>query len=322
MAGLTRRTGGALLVAFLLAGGGAMAEPLMHEQRIDLWPDRPTGTPSDLQQTITERSESLFRADRALSGIVDPSLTVFLPEVPNGTSVIIAPGGSYRRVVLDKEGSEIAATLARTGVTAFVLAYRLPGEGHAEGADAPLADGQRAMRIVRQRAGEWGLDPARVGFLGFSAAGHLGATLVAQHDYPFYDRLDAADDLPARPDFAALLYPVITMQDKGVHEGSRTALLGEGPTAEAKEAYSPELHVTDTSPETFLLLADDDPSVPPANAIRFYSALHDAGVKAELHVFRDGGHGFGIRGADDLPVARWPALLTDWMVRIGMMPNT
>lgn len=298
-----------------------MADPLIHEQRIPLWPERPAGTPPDLGPQIAERSESLYRADRALTGIVDPSLTVFLPEAPNGTSVIIAPGGSYRRVVLDKEGSEIAAALAEKGVTAFVLAYRLPGEGHAAGADAPLADGQRAIRLVRQGAKEWGLDPDRIGFLGFSAAGHLGASLIAQHDRAFYAPADATDEVSARPDFGALIYPVVTMQDGAVHEGSRSALLGEAPTDAMKDSYSPERHVTADAPETFIVLSDDDPSVPPANAVRFYSALHEAGVKAELHIFRDGGHGFGIRGAGDLPVARWPLLLEDWLTRIGMMPD-
>ncbi len=297
-----------------------MADTLEHEQRINLWPTQRAGTLPNAEPTIVERSESLFRADRALTDIANPSLTVFLPDKPNGTSIIVAPGGSYRRVVLDKEGIEIAQALAEKGYTSFLLAYRLPAEGHEDGADAPLADGQRAVRLVRQGAKDWGLDPARVGFLGFSAAGHLGATLIAQHDRVLYDPVDGADDLPARPDFGALIYPVVTMLDGPVHEGSRTALLGEAPTEADKKAYSPELHVTGSAPETFIAFADDDPSVSPQNAIRFYSALHDAGVKAELHIFRDGGHGFGIRQAGELPVARWPDLLEDWLVRIGMGP--
>ncbi|MTH76904.1 alpha/beta hydrolase fold domain-containing protein [Paracoccus aestuariivivens] len=297
-----------------------MAEPLAHEQRLNLWPERPAGTPPDLQEQIVDRSKSLFRADRALMGIAEPSLTAFLPEKPNGTSLIIAPGGSYQRVVLDKEGIEIAQALAAQGVTAFLLAYRLPGEGHDNAADAPLADGQRAVRLVRQHPQEWGLDPARVGFLGFSAAGHLGASLSVGFDRKVYAPIDAVDQVSARPDFSALIYPVVTMQDDKVHEGSRKALLGDAPTREQKDAYSPELHVTSEVPETFIVFADDDPAVPTENAIRYYSALRNAGVKAEMHIYRDGGHGFGIKGAQDLPVAGWPRLFSDWLERTGMVP--
>ncbi|WP_410218264.1 alpha/beta hydrolase [Paracoccus sp. (in: a-proteobacteria)] len=305
-------------LAMMLTPATSSAQALVHEQTLPLWPARPASSPVDLEPRIVERSESLFRADRALMGIAESSLTVFLPDRPNGTSMIVAPGGSYRRVVLDKEGVEIAAALAEQGITSFLLAYRLPGEGHEGASDVPLADGQRAVRIVREHAGEWGLDPHRIGFLGFSAAGHLGASLVARHDRQVYDPVDAADEASARPDFAALVYPVVTMMDGPVHEGSREALLGETPSEEAKAAYSPERHVTANAPETFIVLADDDDAVPSENAIRMYQSLHEAGVKAELHIFRDGGHGFGIRGAKGLPVQEWPVLLTNWMDRIGM----
>ncbi len=295
-----------------------MAQQLEHELSIPLWPERPASAPADLEPQIVERSKSLFRPDRALMGIAEPSLTVFLPAEPNGTSMIIAPGGSYRRVVLDKEGVEIAHALADQGITSFLLAYRLPGEGHEGAADVPLADGQRAVRIVRAHAAEWGLDPDRIGFLGFSAAGHLGASLLVGHDRAIYDAVDAADDISARPDFAALIYPVVTMMDGSVHAGSREALLGTDPSEDAKIAYSPQMHVTSDAPETFFVLADDDTSVVPENSILLYQALREAGVKSELHIFRDGGHGFGIRGAEGLPVQKWPTLLSDWMDRIGM----
>lgn len=309
----------------LLAGALALtmaplaANALEDEQAIALWPERPASSPADLEPVIVERSESPFRADRALMGIAEPSLTAYLPAEPNGTSLIVAPGGSYRRVVLDKEGIEIARALASEGVTVFLLAYRLPGEGHEGASDVPLADGQRAVRLVRSHAAEWGLDADRVGFLGFSAAGHLGASLATGFARTAYQPVDAADEISARPDFMALVYPVVTMLDGHVHEGSREALLGEAPDEEAKRAYSPELHVSADTPETFMVLADDDSSVVPENAVGFYTALRKAGVKAELHIFREGGHGFGIRGAGDLPVAGWPGLLTRWLDRIGMM---
>ncbi len=308
-----------LVLGMSLVPVPALAAPLEQEQALPLWPGRPVSSPADLEPTIVERSKSLFRADRALTGIAEPSLTVILPAHPNGTSLIVAPGGSYRRVVLDKEGIEIARVLAERGVTSFLLAYRLPGEGHEGAADVPLADGQRAIRLVRAHAAEWGLDPDRIGFLGFSAAGHIGASLLAHAARETYRAVDEADALSARPDFVALVYPVVTMMDGPVHEGSREALLGAAPTEEAKTAYSPELHVGKDAPETFFVLADDDSSVPPENSIRLYQALHAAGVGAELHIFREGGHGFGIRGAAGLPVEMWPGLLTDWMERIGAM---
>ncbi|MBE3639367.1 alpha/beta hydrolase [Mangrovicoccus sp. HB182678] len=295
-----------------------MAEPLTDEATLSLWGGTAPGAPDGLEQVVVERSKSLYRADRALMGITDPSLTVFRPEHPNGTSMIVAPGGSYRRVVLDKEGIEIARAMAERGITSFLLSYRLPGEGHENATEAPLADAQRAVRMVRGHAQDWGLDPAKVGFLGFSAAGHLGGSIATMYDRETYDRDDADAGVSARPDFVALIYPVMTMEDGPVHAGSREALLGAAPTAEQIAAWSPEQHVTAETPQTFLLHADDDPSVDSENAIRFYMALHEAGVPAELHVFRDGGHGFGIRGAGDRPVAGWPDLLAGWLDATGM----
>lgn len=297
-----------------------MADKLGHESVLPLWNGRPAGTPEALEPSIEERSPSLFRANRALVGIVEPSITAWLPERPNGTSIIIAPGGAYRRIVLDKEGIEIAQALAPLGITSFLLTYRLPGEGHVQHADAPLADAQRAVRMVRRHAQAWGLAPDRIGFLGFSAAGHLGASLATGFDHTTYPLNETEHAVSARPDFVALIYPVVTMQDEYAHAGSRDALLGEAPTPDLKDERSPEGHVNANTPETFLLHADDDPSVSALNAIAFYSALHRAGVKAELHVFRDGGHGFGIRRAQGLPIATWPEYLANWLIQIGVMP--
>ena len=296
-----------------------MTDRLRHEQALSLWSGLPPGTPADLVPEIIERSAVPFRPDRAIHGITDPSLTVMLPDRPNGTSVIVAPGGSYLRIVLDKEARELAEVLLPRGVTVFLMTYRLPGEGHANAADAPLADAQRAVRLVRQHAAGWGLDPDRIGFIGFSAAGHMGASLATGFGRPVYTPVDAADTLSARPDFTALVYPVVSMEDGIAHEGSRTALLGAGPSEAVKRAYSPDLHVGADTPQTFLLFADDDPSVDAENAVRFYSALHRARVPAELHVFRDGGHGFGIREVQELPARVWPDLLAGWLERIGMI---
>ena len=310
-------------LAFALALGiaplAAGAERLANEQAIALWPDPPASAPAGLVPKIVDRSPTPFRAERELTGITEPSLTVYLPQRPTGTAMIVAPGGSYRWLTLDRGGAEIAPLLTADGITVFLLAYRLPGEGHEGAPDVPLADGQRAVRLVRAHAAEWRLDPHRIGFLGFSAGGHLGASLATGFGRAVYAPLDAADRLPARPDFVALVYPVITMLDGAAHEGSREALLGESPSETDKRTYSPQLHVTPRTPATFMVLADDDTTVDAENAVGFYGALHDAGVTAELHIFRDGGHSFGIRGAAGLPVEIWPALMTAWMERIGML---
>ena len=310
------------LLALAMIGAPALAQDLTHEQTISLWNGRAPGAPADLAPVVVERSQSLLRADRALMGIVDPSLTVYLPPHPNGAAMIVAPGGGYRRVVLDKEGIEIARALAPEGITTFLLSYRLPGEGHDNAADAPLADAQRAIRLVRRNAADWGLDPARIGFLGFSAAGHLGGSIATGYDREVYDLDDAEAGVSARPDFVALVYPVMTMQDGPVHQGSREALLGTQPTDDQKAAYSPDEHVTPETPQTFLVHADDDPSVDPENAVRFYMALHRAGVQAELHIFRKGGHGFGIERAAGLPVMGWPGLLAAWLDNSGLTGDT
>ncbi len=292
---------------------------LTDGQSIPLWPERPASAPADLAPVIVDRSSNPFRPDRALTGIAEPSLTAYLPERQNGTSVIVAPGGSYRWVTLDTGGAEIAPVLTARGVTVFLLAYRLPGEGHAEAPDVPLADGQRAVRLLRAHAAEWGLDPGRIGFIGFSAGGHLAASLATGFESRAYAPLDDADTLSARPDFVALLYPVITMLDGTAHQGSREALLGKSPDEEAKRTHSPQLHVGAGTPEIFMALADDDTTVDPENAVGLYTALRQAGVRAEMHIFRDGGHGFGIRGAASLPVQMWPELMCAWMERIGML---
>jgi acetyl esterase/lipase len=290
-------------------------------QVIDLWPGTPPGSEtSRATPTVIERSPILFKPDRALTGIVKPSLTVVVPDNPNGMAMIVAPGGAYSRIVLDKEGFEIAKWLCPLGVTVFLMTYRLPAEGHRNGRDVPLQDGQRAVRMVRRHAAAWGLDPARIGFMGFSAAGHLGASLVAKFDQKLLAPCDDVDRHSARPDFAVLAYPVVSMETGVAHPETRTRLLGEDPSPEFIDAYSPDRQVTSVAPQVFIVTADDDASVPAENSVRFYMALKRAGIPAELHVFRDGGHGFSLEHAPGLPVSRWPVLCEDWMRRIGVLP--
>lgn len=308
-----------LAMAGMLAAGVACAAPLKTRDVIDLWPNAigPGSENSPAQLTVTERSKVAYWPDRIITGITKPNLTAFVPDYPNGTVVIAAPGGAYSRIVLDKEAAEMARWLNPYGVTVLLMQYRLPAEGHVNGKDVPLQDAQRAIRLVRKNAKEWGLDPNRIGFLGASAAGHMGAMLGAKFDKKVYVPVDEADQLSARPDFLMLLYPVVSMTDKLTHLESRTNLLGKTPSPELIQEYSADQQVTKASPPAFITLAEDDPAVPAANGIAYFNALKQAGVSAELHAFKEGGHGFGIRDARQLPVSNWPNLAADWLKAQG-----
>jgi acetyl esterase/lipase len=273
-----------------------------------------------LHETITERSADRSNPDRFVTGVSRPTLTPFFPEHPNGASLIVAAGGGYVREVMDHEGFETARWFAEHGVTAFYLKYRLPSDPHTHAADVPLQDAQRAVRLVRSRAAEWRLDPVRVGIIGFSAGGHLAASLADHFGDVTRAPLDRVDSLSARPDYVLLLYPVISMHDGMAHAGSKRALLGEKPTPEAVAAYSTEDHVTATTPPTFVALAADDKSVSPDNAIAYHRALRSAGVRSELHVYTAGGHGFGIGRAVGHPCAGWTGLAYDWLAALGVVP--
>jgi acetyl esterase/lipase len=297
----------------------APIEPGVTE--IALWPGIAPGSQGlALRESITERSTDPQLHDRFVHGVTQPRLLVFRAAKPNGVGVIITPGGGYVREVLDKEGFETARWLAARGVSAFVLMYRLPGEGHAERADVPLQDAQRAVRMVRGRAGDFGLDAHRIGFLGFSAGGHVAASVATRFDAKVYPAVDALDASSARPDFSILIYPVISLDLSIAHGGSRTALLGEAPSAAAIASYSLENAVTAATPPTLLILTDDDPTVASDNSVRYYSALHRNHVPAEMHIFRNGKHGFGIRQAEGLPVGNWPEVAWTWLRASGFVP--
>jgi acetyl esterase/lipase len=310
----------AALVAQATARRAVAAPPsgdqarLRDRQQIPLWPGTAPGSAKvALEEKLTERGTDPARPDRALTGVTKPSLTVHLPRRPNGAALIVASGGGYEREVVDQEGIEVAAAFVPKGITVFLLKYRLPSEGHEQARDVPLQDAQRAVRVVRGNAARWGLDPARIGVLGFSAGGHLAANLGARFMFKVYDPVDPLENVSPRPDFVVLLYPVISMEDDVGHAGARKALLGPTPDKAAIAAYSPDLQVGRQTPRTLLILADDDTAVVPENSIRYYQALKRAGIPAELHIFARGGHGFGIRKAAGLPVATWPKLTWDWL---------
>lgn len=283
--------------------------------RIWLWPGEtaPGSERASVEQAIVERSSNPALPDRIVTGITRPYLTVHRPAHPNGAALLVTPGGGYRRVVLDKEGTALAPVFAhRLGYTLFVLRYRLPGDGHENERDASLADAQRALRMIRARAGEWGVDPQRIGVMGFSAGGHVAASLGTRFGESTYAPVDALDDTSARPDFMLLLYPVVDMGEHA-HPGSRERLLGPKPNATDVAAYSLQNRVTAETPPTFLLHAADDASVSVENSLQLYAALRRAGVPTELHVYPHGGHGFGVRDIAGTPLTLWPQMADAWM---------
>jgi acetyl esterase/lipase len=299
--------------------GRQVPGPADPRETIELWPEGAPGMPAvPPREIVDERSKDPRLADRAVHGITRPRLVVFRPERPNGTAVLLFPGGGYRWVVVDKEGYEMGRWLAARGYTAFVLFYRLPGEGWAAGPDVALSDAQRAMRILRSRAVHYGIRPDRVVAMGFSAGGHLCGDLATRFDAPTYAAVDAADRLSAHPDGAALLYAVQSMTLPTAHPGSRTQLLGAQASPALEHAHTPARNVTVRTPPCFLLHAEDDASVPVENTLEMRAALRAAGVLAETHLFPEGGHGFGLRLAAGKPVAAWPELFRHWAEARGL----
>jgi len=214
---------------------------------------------------------------------------------------------------MDHEGYDMADWLAKQGVAGIVLKYRLP-YGHDQ---IPLEDAQRAIRIVRQKAAEWGINLSKIGIAGSSAGGHLASTAGTKFDLGKPDSADPLEKYSCRPDFMLLLYPVITFNEQYGHMGSRTNLIGPGNKWDLVEKYSNELHVTAQTPPTFLVLADDDNAVPTQNSIEFYLALKKFDIPAEMHIFRDGGHGFGMNKTNK-PVDQWPNLFISWLKAQGI----
>lgn len=293
-------------------GSGHLSWPDPVET-IDLWPSRPPGAGDRLPvEIVRERSRDSSYNDRYVLGISRPRMAVFRPQKPNGSAALIMPGGSYKWVVIDKEGYEMARWLSERGVTVFVLFYRLPQEGWASGPDTPLADAQRAMRIIRNRALSYGVDPRRICALGFSAGGHLCASLATRFGARVYAAIDDVDSLSARPTIAAPVYPVISMSAPIAHQESRSHLIGPLAGPEVERAYNPALSVPPNAPAAFLCHAEDDPSVPVANTLMLREALRASRVPVETHLYADGGHGFGLRLAKGRSVEGWQEVFFSW----------
>lgn len=315
--GLDRRSLIAVMLALPSVAQAQTVAPSDPTEIIHLWPNgAPGGEGVTVTPVVVERSTDPSFHDRYAQFTTDPILTVVRPERPNGASLLLIPGGGYRWAVIDKEGLDVARVFAAAGVTCYVLRYRLPADGWAAGPDAPLQDAQRALRLVRAAAVAEGRDPAKVAVLGASAGGHLAGLLTARRDTT-YAPVDAADALSHRPDLSILMYPVATMADPFVHAGSRTHLLGAAPSADRIARYSLERMDWTGAPPIFLLHAIDDTAVPVENSLQLLSALRDANIPAEAHLFQEGGHGFGVRLIVGKPAEVWPSLALAWTARHG-----
>jgi len=297
-----------------LAPAAAPAAPAVADGlTLELWPG---GTPGadkvTVREEVIERLPAGPMRDRFVQHVTRPLLTLYPPKAAyNGITLLIVPGGGYVRVVIDKEGVEAAEWFTARGFAAAVLRYRLPADGWTAGADAPVHDAMRAVRLLRNQPIVSGSAPGRVGVMGFSAGGHLCARLITEPNLA-YARRDAADDQSARPDFAVLMYPVIATTGSHAHAGSAQQLQAAGVATADLARYSPQLNVTSKTPPTLLVHAADDSSVPVENSLLMYDALRKAAVRSELHLFDAGGHGFGLRGVAGKNVAVWPTLVQNW----------
>lgn len=275
---------------------------------IPLWPEGVPGARADLGPETN--------VDGRIGAVSTPTLTRFAPAVdkPNGTAVIICPGGAYQFLSSEREGVQYARWLGTLGVTSFVLKYRLQEYGH----PAPLQDVLRAVRLVRAHAAELGVDPSRIGVMGSSAGGHLAASAGTLFDHPAGRTGAPLDAVSARPDFLILMYPVITMADPHTHAGSRTALLGAAPTPELLALMSLENQVTAATPPTLLIHTQADQSVPIENSVRFFQALTRARVPAEFYAFEKGEHGMGMRAGLGT-ASDWPRRAEEWLHDRGLL---
>lgn len=283
------------------------------KERLALWPARPPGATGkriapDWTMNGTKGNRQLW-----VRGIATPEIHVFRAAKPDGSCVLVIPGGGYDFVSVQNEGLDIARFLNAQGTTVFVLTYRLPDEGWSNRHLVPLQDAQRAMRLIRSRAAAFAIDPARLGVLGFSAGGHLAADLTVSHAEKVYRVIDEADEQTARPAFSGLIYPVATVQPGASHGGSRDKLLGPNPTQALADSRSPLLHIAKDTPPTFLVHATDDDLVPVANTIDWLAGSRAAGVPCEAHIYSEGGHGFGLRAPKNTSASRWGEAFALWM---------
>lgn len=246
-----------------------------------------------------------------------PTLIIYLPEKPCGAGIVICPGGGYGGLAMDHEGHQIGRWLNEHGIAGFICDYRHRGKGY--GHPAPLQDAQRAIRTVRARAKEFGVDPTKIGILGFSAGGHLTSSALTHFDAGKPDADDEIERVSCRPDFGVLCYPVIAFDQPFTHKGSQRNLLGADASVELIASMSSEKQVTDQTPPCFLWHTTADTGVPPENSVVFYSALTAHKVPAELHIYEKGKHGLGL-AKEEPGTSGWPAACLAWLKGRGVVP--
>lgn len=246
-----------------------------------------------------------------------PGVLVYLPakDKANGAAIVVCPGGGYGGLAMDHEGYQIASWLNSHGIAGIIVKYRLGPKYHHP---TQLGDAQRAVRYARAHAKEWGIDPGRVGILGFSAGGHLASTVGTHFDKGKADATDPIDRESSRPDFMVLMYPVITLTGPFAHNGSRINLLGKDADPQLVSSLCNEKMVTKDTPPTFLVHTTEDTAVPPENSVLFYLALTKNKVPAEMHIFEKGRHGLGL-GPRDLPYSAWPERCLTWLESRGIL---
>jgi acetyl esterase/lipase len=292
------RTSTSLLVVFLFVLTAGASEPMA------LWPNGAPGEKGGIgAETNTSKPNEKFVAGKPvvrLGNVSVPTIAVYRPakHKDTGAAVVVCPGGGYRILAMDLEGTEVCQWLNSLGVTGVLLKYRVPAREGLERYAAPLQDAQRALGMVRSHAAEWHIDPKRIGILGFSAGGHLSAVASTCFEKRTYQPVDEADQLSCRPDFTVLIYPAYLLRKQGPD-------------------LSPELTVTSNTPPTFLVQTENDP-VPVENSRFYYLALKKAGVPAEMHLYATGGHGYGLRKSNEAVVS-WPARAGEWMRKLGVL---
>ncbi|HEY4905022.1 MAG TPA: alpha/beta hydrolase [Candidatus Sulfotelmatobacter sp.] len=282
-------------------------QPAPGHTTLNLWPHGAPGTQAnpapEIDTTTTKDNLIAGKPLIRLGNVSVPTLTLYAPAGKNtGAAIVVFPGGAYRILAIDLEGTEVCDWLNSIGITCVLLKYRVPDSGPYPKSPAALQDAQRALGIVRSHAAEWRIDPHRIGVLGFSAGAHLAAALSTHFDQRLYDSVDDADKLSCRPDFAAIIYP--------------------GYLAMAEQNFAPnaEIHVTDQTPPSFILQAEDD-TVHVENSTVYFMALKNAKVPAEMHIYANGGHGYGLRRTE-LPITAWPKLLETWLHTIHVLAGT
>ncbi len=273
--------------------------------------------PNSVPYTTHEWWEPQSNGDTIVSFTSVPTLTLFLPDkkIANGTAVVICPGGGYWVTSIVKEGFAVAKEFNKMGVAAFVLKYRIPNDSSmVDRKIGPLQDAQRAIQLVRMHAKEWNVDVNKVGIMGFSAGGHLASTAATHFSHSY---IENANNINLRPDFSIFIYPVISFQDSIGHIGSRDQLIGKNPPKDLTDLFSNELQVTAQTPPTFLVHATDDDVVPVMNSVAYYEALLHNKVSTEMHIYKAGGHGFGMYNPTTKDL--WMERCKNWMQSMNLL---